>query len=335
MKFRDVFLFATVAVAAVSGCAGGVTDDDDQGAADEEAGGAGGELAMGGRSSTTASGGSAGGGGDIGESGGGGDNNNAGGAPVTKPSPDAGSSQQGGMGGAAMSDAGAPGDKDPPGLVPAIVGVGYAGVKIRSLDNGLTWKDRTQLADRGGDDPNLLRAVAYGKGLWVAGGWKYLTSRDAVTWTEQTVHPCGGGVLDGLAFGNDIFVGACGGDTYVSSDGLTWKRAGRFSSGGHPKVVFGNGMFAAFGDSRQAFRSADAMTWTRWEGMRDAAFCSGELKSREACKVAENGLWTNGVWVRGYTPALGGGGIFRSTDGTTYTRASQTNVETFAAGFVP
>lgn len=337
MKFREQVLCSiVVATSLLSACTAQMSEEDAKEGQEGGQGGEGGpddEVTMGARpNDKDPQGADARAGAQGGKGGAEGNEDDA--SPGMNSNPDGSTPPQGGTGGAATPDAGAPVVTNPPGLVPAIVGVGYAGVKIRSLDNGLTWRDRTQLAASGGDDPNLLRAVAYGKGLWATGGWKYLTSTDAVTWTQQSVHPCGGGVVDGLAFGNDMFVAACGESTYVSSDGFGWRRAGRFGSGGHPKVVFGNGTFAAFGDAGAVFRSTDAMTWTRWDGMRDAAFCSGELKSRAACNVPSNGAWGNGVWVKGYTPALGGGGIFRSTNGTNYTRVSQTNVEALAFGFV-
>ncbi|MDX2020316.1 MAG: hypothetical protein SF187_08740 [Deltaproteobacteria bacterium] len=319
--------FATLAVACTAELdSGGASSDDGE----EDAGATSVDRGSGGQTGGNAAGGSVGGaaGASTQVSGGaGGDMTDAG-----------MQSRDGGMatgGGGASVDARVSQGDVPAGWVPAIVGVGYAGVRIRSTDTGLTWKNLTQLAPSGGDDENLLRAVAYGKGLWATGGWKYLTSTDGITWKQQQQHPCGGGIVDGLAFGNGIFIATCGSNAYVSSDGLTWRRGGRFESGGHPKVVFGGGKFAAFGDAKQVFESKDGLAWTRWNGMTDAASCMDEIKSRASCGVPGNGAWGQGFWFRAFTPDLGGGGIFRSADGSKYSRVSQTNVEAFAFGFAP
>jgi len=142
-----------------------------------------------------------------------------------------------------VNDAGGLTEGDPQaGWVPALVGVGGAGGRFRSINGGLSWPFEARLAPSGGDDENLLRAVAYGKGIWITGGWQYFTSTDAKTWTKRT-HPCGGAVVEGLEVGSRRFIAACGDTTFSSTDGLAWTRGGRLPSGGHPKVVYAAGMF--------------------------------------------------------------------------------------------
>jgi hypothetical protein len=66
--------------------------------------------------------------------------------------------------------------------VKAIIGVGYGVHSHRlSRDGGLTWGDRAYAAASGGDDEDLLRAVVYGKGRWIATGWKLMSSDDGIT----------------------------------------------------------------------------------------------------------------------------------------------------------
>lgn len=103
-----------------------------------------------------------------------------------------------------------------------LVAVGYGGMRVRSTDQGLTWSDYTQLAADGGDDRDLLRASAYGAGLFVAAGWRLFSSPDGATWTERD-NPFDQWV-GGLAYGNGIFLGVGGGGyCWRSSDGITWE----------------------------------------------------------------------------------------------------------------
>lgn len=229
----------------------------------------------------------------------------------------------------------APGGDPPAGWIPAIVGVGYGGVRIRSTDLGQSWQNEVRLSTGYVDDENLLRAVAYGKGLWGAVGFQYFTSSDGITWTKRT-HPCGTGIASGLAYGAGIFIATClngTGMSFLSNDGLTWRQGGGYDVGGHPRVIYGGGRFALTGDNRTVYTSNDGMAWTVWPGMTDAAVCDGTIKSVAACGGAA--FRTQGVWLLGWLPAQGGSGIFRSTNGTTYTRVHTTGIEAFAAGFVP
>ncbi|MEO5726350.1 MAG: hypothetical protein ABI134_00845, partial [Byssovorax sp.] len=96
----------------------------------------------------------------------------------------------------------------PPGMVPGIITVGYGGIRIVSRDQGLTWGDRASEVTNGGDDEVLLRAVTYGKGLWIATGWKYWTSPNGVDWTDhglvgKGILPCG--IVEGLAYFDGAF----------------------------------------------------------------------------------------------------------------------------------
>ena len=101
------------------------------------------------------------------------------------------------------------------GLVPGIIGVGYGGIRIISRDQGKTWGSRSSFAVDGGDDQNLLRAVAYGKGMWIATGWKLVTSIDGgLTWSDHGMiakleprPPCN--IVEGLALERRSVYGAC------------------------------------------------------------------------------------------------------------------------------
>ena len=113
-----------------------------------ETGGVAGTMAAAGRGGTTGAAGNAGTTGSAGRGG------TTGGVGAT------GSA---GTNGAAGTTGAAGASGDPPGYVAALIGVGYGGIRIVSRDGGNTWGDRG-FAANGGDDDDLLRAVAYGKG---------------------------------------------------------------------------------------------------------------------------------------------------------------------------
>jgi len=193
--------------------------------------------------------------------------------------------------------------------VPSIVGVGYGGLRVVSRDNGLTWKNKVELASGGGDDQDLLRGIAYGNGRWVTVGWRVFTSADgAVTWQEQT--PAQGcGLMEGVAFGAGHFIGSCGTDAYESTDSVTWTHVATVGdTGGHTYLFFQGGKFYSSGDSMRSYSSPDGHTWTELVGTRAVAFCNGALATRATCP----GFWNAGMFLGSEWQSK----ITRSTDGT-------------------
>ena len=180
------------------------------------------------------------------------------------------------------------------GWVASIVGVGYGGLRVVSRDNGVTWKNRAELAMSGGDDNNLLRGIAYGNGIWVTVGWRVFKSMDgAITWNEQTP-PQGCGLMEGVSFGAGHFIGTCGTDAFASSDGTTWTRVAMVGdTGGHTYVFFVNGLFYSSGDSKKSYSSPDGHTWSELVGTQAVAFCDGRLQTRAACP----GFWNGGIYL--------------------------------------
>lgn len=172
-------------------------------------------------------------------------------------------------------DAGTLVDEPPVGWVRAIVAVGSGAGRIRSLDQGLTWRDSSRFANGGGDDVNLLRSVAYGRGRWIAVGWKLLVSTDAVQWSERK-SPCG--LSTGVAYGNGWFVMTCNGRPFRSRDAVTWTQGGTADVGGHPLVLFDGKRFVSWGDNSRAFESVDADTWKLLAGVDDISYCDGMVK---------------------------------------------------------
>jgi hypothetical protein len=220
----------------------------------------------------------------------------------------------------------------------ALVAVGYGGVRALSIDDGRSWRITGEDAPNGGDDKNLLRSVAYGKGLWVAGGWdRFYVSSTGDDWQRR---PHTLGIIQGLAFGNDLFLASdIEGTIHRSDDGLAWRKVGRATTGKHTRLVFANGLFAASGGESGAVEtSSDGVTWTLKSGLSRAAYCGGpDFQTFSACfGASDTGVWISNPTV--YLRAIWKGVIQRSNDGRQWTRAFEypTNAfDHFGAGFVP
>lgn len=209
-----------------------------------------------------------------------------------------------------------------PDRVPGLVAVGYGGIRIVSRDGGLSWADRDSFAVDGGDDENLLRAVVFGDGLWIATGWKLVTSTDGVAWTDHGLineldgmPPCN--VIEGLAHDGTAFYAACTpwnepGKVYVSSDGFAWSEHGTIGdTQGHLFLTFRAGQFVAYGDTLTTFVSPDAQSWTVLPGVERGTYCEGEWRSEDGCFSAS---WFEGAYLRSEWK----GKITRSTDGGSF-----------------
>ena len=248
--------------------------------------------------------------------------------------------QGGNRGGLAGGAAGAAGSAEvPAGYVPALIGVGYGGIRVVSRDGGATWGDRAYAETGGGDDVELLRAVVYGKGLWIATGWKLVTSTDGVHWTDHGKIAAGPipacNIVEGLAYKDGAFFAACDSSVYRSGDGLTWTKYSSIgNTGGHLFLTYRGGKFVAYGDTMTSFQSDDALTWTVMSNVQQATYCKDTFVSQTDCASS---AWFDGVFLR----ADWGGFISRSTDGQKFTRVyadDQTNTlyqsRAIAAGYV-
>jgi len=128
----------------------------------------------------------------------------------------AGASMVGGAGGSATPDpAGMAGQGGTPeeeegvdleGRVPAILAAGYGGLRVFSLDRGLTWERREISDPNGGDDQNLIRAVGYANGVFLGVGWKIFRSDDGKSWTEVSKGALPGEWYDCVNFRNGQFI---------------------------------------------------------------------------------------------------------------------------------
>jgi hypothetical protein len=301
--------------------------------------GAGGPGASGGKSTAgSGSGAAAGAPAHAGTAGGGGAGGSAGklaGAGSAGVAGAAGSTSPAGRGGAgngtggeagetnvagAGGDSGGGSEEIPPGYVKAILGVGYGGIRILSRDGGNTWGDRVYAAPSGGDDEDLLRAVAYGKGRWIATGWKLMSSDDGVHWTDHGLLKDGilahNPIVEGLAYKDGYFYaagdGGSGAYIYRSSDGLSWSDFGR---GGdtvkHTGLTVHGGLFVSYGDSETSYQSTDGKTWSEMD-VANATYCEGQWRTLAACHDAwwlDDGFYILPEW---------GGQIRRSTTGSNF-----------------
>jgi hypothetical protein len=201
-------------------------------------------------------------------------------------------------------------------MITGIIAVGYGGLRIVSRDLGQTWEDEVHWSENGGDDRDLLRAIAYGNGIWVSGGWRITTSTDGVAWTdrgnsEDVISAINCQVTDGMAFGNGEFLAACGSTLAASSNGLDWQRRGDTPEvGNHPYIVFDPAakQFACSGDDGNSFVSNDGSDWTQLP-IDSVRLCQGLAPESECGSFYYEGVYLSTEW---------GGLIRRSTSGSDF-----------------
>lgn len=182
---------------------------------------------------------------------------------------------------------------EPPGQR-VLLAVGYGGMRVRSLDDGLTWQDYTQLGDAGGDDFDLLRGAVWGQGRFVAAGWRIFSSEDGAQWTEHE-NPTGQW-LGAVAYGNDMFLGVGGGGYCArSDDGQQWEVCTDATDDGgftHVRsVVFYDGLFWAADGNGVLRSSPDGDVWTVQQNIGSPwiAVVDGEIVALEESAPAQLG----------------------------------------------
>ncbi len=163
------------------------------------------------------------------------------------------SSGSGGAGGVEVEPAG------------TFVAVGDGGRRMRSTDDGITWTDDVSIAVTGGDDFSGLRTVAWGNGLFVAAGWRIMTSPDGVTWKDTPPDSFGQNWMGQMVYGQGSFVGLGGyGSRVTSPDAVTWTQHSIDTSASHAQggVAFAKGKgFVSINDDGALSHSVDGATW--------------------------------------------------------------------------
>ncbi|MGH1344394.1 MAG: WD40/YVTN/BNR-like repeat-containing protein [Nannocystales bacterium] len=144
--------------------------------------------------------------------------------------------------------------------------VGNWGYRSWTRD-GLSWDVEANPTQDTDHTPDLLRAVGWGNGYFIAVGGDansmVMRSVDGEVW-EEDLHPSGGQWKGGVAYGDGRWIAVGGVGTVIRSDddGSTWvdheerlPSAGRF-------VTHADGTFVAIGDNGMIAISEDGESWT-------------------------------------------------------------------------
>jgi len=154
-------------------------------------------------------------------------------------------------------------------------GEGNSDIKMSTSTDGITWTAGTDSALN-----DLVKVIAYGNGIFVAGGTKNSMSysSDGKKWTAVKSVPTGdsNATIKAIAYGNGRFVagGSTDGSKVIySTDGITWTATDAYALGntlGLPNdigkrngvyaIAYGGGNFVAIGKNNIAY-STDGITW--------------------------------------------------------------------------
>jgi len=169
-----------------------------------------------------------------------------------------------------------------------------------------------------------INAVAYGNGIFVAGGeaGKMAYSTDGKTWTAvdvSDIFPTNNYTSNiyAIAYGNNTFVaGGYNGKMATSTDGITWTAVTSISgTTAISAITYGNGIFVAGGEAGKMAYSTDGKTWTAVADTGIWDYYSSTFGSTKAAIYAI--AYGNGTFVAGGSE----GKMATSTNGTTWTTA--------------
>jgi hypothetical protein len=148
--------------------------------------------------------------------------------------------------------------------IDVIVGVGYGGIRILSVDHGTTWCESAIDDPSGGDDPRLLRDVTYANGRFVAAGWSIWVSDDGWAWDDVTgaEDTPSGQWVGGMAFGDGVWL-SCGGfgTSMRATDGRDWAEVDRPGESAGRSIAYGDGVFVCGTDDGWVSTSDNGTTW--------------------------------------------------------------------------
>lgn len=197
----------------------------------------------------------------------------------------------------------------PPGTIPVIVGVGWRGVRVLSIDEGETFCVTGSLSD-GHDD--LFRGGGYHDGLFLGGHaglqgkqGAIFESKNGYDWSAQHRHDAEpdlkpgptGQWFAGAAFGNGVWLAAGGlGNLARSTDGRSWEKLPSIGDGSHVRsIVFFDGEFVAANDKDLWFASTDGDEWNEIGSGDPYIYVLGDELSTTA-KFQDRGVcvWNSG-----------------------------------------
>lgn len=231
------------------------------------------------------------------------------------------------------------------------VAVGHNGQRIASKD-GSAWANL-----QSGKEGEVYRAVAYGKGRFVAAGSFggsniFAHSTDGATWQTANKEAKYVNYIRGMGFANNLFVGLGGdpgsvGDSkpfvVTSEDGVVWSDYARISGKNIlRRFAFGNGVYVGVGDRGRRSFSRDLKEWKDVAGVKavetlvDVCFgknvfvgvglhglriSSADGETWSAPVRGEEGEHLNSVlWAGDRFVAAGAGATYMSPDGANWKR---------------
>jgi Viral BACON domain len=181
------------------------------------------------------------------------------------------------------------------------VTVGFRGSLMVSTD-GINWTKKTS-----GVTSNFNKIVYAADKNWFVGGsgdGQVSYSKDGGTTFTGTIIP--GGSVNGIAYGNGMFVAAGGnGKVYTSTDAVTWTSRSVGSYHLFP-TLFANGTFVVAGKNGYIYSSSDGINWTNRKVVANAYFLGGS--------------WTGTRFIVVGEVLAGNAVMYTSTDGITWTK---------------
>lgn len=135
---------------------------------------------------------------------------------------------------------------------------GSSGI-VRTSTDAITWTQRTS------GTTQTIRDFAYGQSryFFVAEGGAIQSTTNFVTWETRTSGSTSG--IYSIVYNNGLFVSSSYNKVITSNDGVTWTtRTMNLDGSGqvwYYKVMYGNGIYVAAGDSGYIKTSTDAVTW--------------------------------------------------------------------------
>jgi hypothetical protein len=152
--------------------------------------------------------------------------------------------------------------------VAVVIGTGWKYRMVYS-DDGVQWS----AAKSTPPDMDVIFAVAYGNGRWIAGDGlsQIMYSNDGITWNAAANNALDGNAgIFGIYFAENLFIAVTGGNIgkmAYSHDGIIWTRNNAFIGYGSLPIAYGNNRFIAvhqttyFRDPSRIAYSDDGIRW--------------------------------------------------------------------------
>jgi hypothetical protein len=153
-----------------------------------------------------------------------------------------------------------------------------------NVNTGTTW---TTVTSNFGN--TSIFSIAYGNGLWIAGGYyaQMRTSTNGSTWTTVTSNFGPSTRIFSIAYGNSLWVAAGGSGTIrTSTNGSAWTTVTSNLQFNIWSMAYGNGLWVAVGQLSQIRTSTNGSTWTT-------------VTSNFGATVINSIAYGNNLWVAG------------------------------------